>query len=94
MRINLTFIIALTVALISSNIASLSIGVSLAKEKYYEEGYQEGSVHTAELLNEISTLTKEQKQEIAVIWWTDTKDMLSARKAICGKPKSTQTKKD
>lgn len=73
---------------------SASLGSFLGKEKGYKLGYQEGSVHTAELLKEMSNLTPAQKQEIAVIWWTDTKDMLSARKALCGKPKSTQTKKD
>lgn len=94
MKISPALLISLLVLILSSNLASLSLGAYLAKGFYYEEGYQEGSVHTAELLNEIKPLTKEQKQEIAVIWWTDTKDMLSARKALCGKPKSTQTRKE
>lgn len=93
---SVTFLdILIGVLLIVLGITLFMLGQTLRKvDAAYEQGYQEGSVHTAELLNEIPTLTKEQKQEIAVIWWTDTKDMLSARKAICGKPKSTQTKKD
>lgn len=94
MKVNPGLFISLLLVLVFSNIASLSLGSYIAKDIYYEQGYQEGSVHTAELLKEMPNLTPAQKQEIAVIWWTDTKDMLSARKALCGKPKSTQTKKE
>jgi hypothetical protein len=63
-------------------------------EAAYEQGYLEGSEHTTELLKDISKLTPQQKKEIAVTWWTDTQDMLGARKALCGKPIQPKPKKE
>jgi hypothetical protein len=63
-------------------------------EVLYEQGYLEGSEHTAELLKDISKLTPQQKKEIAVTWWTDTQDMVGARKALCGKPIQPKPKKE
>lgn len=94
MRVNPPVIFSVLVLIISSNLASLSLGTYLAKEFYYEEGYQEGSVHTAELLKDISNLSPEEKRDIAVKWWTNTEDIINARKSLCGKPKSTQAKKE
>ena len=69
------------------------IGYTIAREKVitekaYEEGDQEGSQHTAELLNVLAQST-EITNEQAVQWWVGTKDMVAVRNRLCGnfKPK-------
>ena len=87
--------ILIGVLLIVWGITVFMLGQALRKvDSAYEQGYQEGSLHTAELLKEISNLSPEEKRDIAVKWWTNTEDTISARKSLCGKPKSTQTKKE
>ena len=94
MKLNSVPPIAAFFIILSTAFMSASISSYLGKEKGYELGYQEGSVHTAELLKEISNLSPEEKRDIAVKWWTNTEDTLSARKSLCGKPKAIQTKKE
>jgi len=55
-------------------------------ENAYEQGYQEGSQHTTELLKELAQ-APEITDEQAVQWWTGTKDMVAVRDRLCGKSK-------
>ena len=86
--INTVLLVIPTISLIT-NYLSYQRGEAL-----YEQGYSEGLEHTTELLKDIFKLTPQQRKEIAVTWWTDTQDMIGARKALCGKPIQPKPKKD
>lgn len=60
--------------------------VSVVREAAYEEGYQQGSQHTVELLTEIADAKpKIDPEQNALQWWVGTTDMAAVRKRLCGK---------
>lgn len=86
------WILAILLCLVSVGSYLKNSTLEKKAEDAYEQGYQEGSIHTVELLQSISEVSPEETRDIAVKWWTNTKNMKAARDALCGniKPKKKE----